>query len=323
MPQISIIIPIYNAERYLDECLGSIRKQTFQDFEAIMVDDGSKDNSAKICQHYVALDSRFKYIYKENGGASSARNRGLENANGEWISFIDADDWIQEEFLEVLRSAFNEETVDMAVCSYHTEYTILPKSKKSAILMEREEMLNNLFLENTLGYQGFVWNKMFRSKVIRNGNIVFDEKACFNEDRLFCVQYVITMDGKCQYISSILYNYCKRDGSVINTSDRIFNKGVYSDFDTSVKILQLLKEGGFPSRTINLARDRILDSYDYIRHKMRSSHYSNAIEEQNKLRSRAIGISGGILFFIDNRIRRFLSKQINHFVKNKVYLEKL
>ena len=99
---ISIVIPIYNAEKYLEECLNSIKSQTYKNFEVIMVNDGSKDDSETICMNFLRSDSRFRYLKKANGGVSSARNLGLDNVKGDYITFIDADDWIDENHLELL-----------------------------------------------------------------------------------------------------------------------------------------------------------------------------------------------------------------------------
>ena len=99
---ISIVIPIYNAEKYLEECLNSIKNQTYKNFEVIMVNDGSKDESETICKRFLEYDARFRYFTKENGGVSSARNLGLDNVKGDFITFIDSDDWIAENHLELL-----------------------------------------------------------------------------------------------------------------------------------------------------------------------------------------------------------------------------
>ena len=99
-PKISIIVPVYNAEQYLRRCIDSILNQSFTDFELILIDDGSKDKSSDICDEYAAKDSRIKVYHKENGGVSSARNLGLDNANGEWIAFVDSDDFIKEDYLK-------------------------------------------------------------------------------------------------------------------------------------------------------------------------------------------------------------------------------
>ena len=115
---ISIIIPIYNVEKYLRQCLDSIMNQSYEQFECLLVNDGSPDNSADICREYVDKDSRFKYFEKENGGVSSARNLGIERSGGAYITFIDPDDWVESDYLEVLYRALVDEKADIAVSTY-------------------------------------------------------------------------------------------------------------------------------------------------------------------------------------------------------------
>ena len=115
---ISIVVPIYNVENYLRYCLDSIVSQTYQNFECLLINDGSPDNSADICREYVSKDARFKYFEKENGGVSSARNLGIEHSEGEYITFIDPDDWVESDYLEVLYRALLEEQADIAISTY-------------------------------------------------------------------------------------------------------------------------------------------------------------------------------------------------------------
>ena len=115
---ISIIVPIYNVENYLRQCLDSIVSQTYQNFECLLINDGSPDNSADICREYVEKDSRFKYFEKENGGVSSARNLGIERSGGAYITFIDSDDWVDSDYLEVLYNALIDENADISVSTY-------------------------------------------------------------------------------------------------------------------------------------------------------------------------------------------------------------
>ena len=115
---ISIIVPIYNVEKYLRQCLDSIIAQTYQNFECLLINDGSPDNSADICREYVSKDSRFRYFEKENGGVSSARNFGIECSKGQYITFIDSDDWVDSDYLEVLYRALIEEQADIAISTY-------------------------------------------------------------------------------------------------------------------------------------------------------------------------------------------------------------
>ena len=115
---ISIIVPIYNVENYLRHCLESIQNQTYQNFECLLINDGSPDNSADICREYVSKDSRFRYFEKENGGVSSARNLGIERSKGQFITFIDSDDWVDSDYLEVLYNSLVDERADIAISTY-------------------------------------------------------------------------------------------------------------------------------------------------------------------------------------------------------------
>ena len=115
---ISIKVPIYNVENYLRQCLDSIVSQTYQNFECLLINDGSSDNSADICREYIEKDSRFRYFEKENVGVSSARNLGIERSKGQYITFIDSDDWVDSEYLEVLYRALIEEKADIAITTY-------------------------------------------------------------------------------------------------------------------------------------------------------------------------------------------------------------
>ena len=115
---ISVIVPIYNVENYLRMCLDSIQNQTYKNFECLLINDGSPDNSAEICREYVAKDSRFRYFEKENGGVSSARNLGIECSEGVYITFVDSDDWVEPDYLEVLYSIIVQEKADISVSTY-------------------------------------------------------------------------------------------------------------------------------------------------------------------------------------------------------------
>lgn len=122
MPAVSIIVPVYNVEHYLDRCVASLVKQTFQNIEIILVDDGSPDDSGKMCDRWAEKDERIKVIHKQNGGLSDARNCGIEAAHGEYLAFIDSDDWIDEDMIEVLYNALIQNGADIAECSWRCIY---------------------------------------------------------------------------------------------------------------------------------------------------------------------------------------------------------
>lgn len=117
MPKVSVIIPVYNAEKYLRKCLDSVLAQSFADFEVLLINDGSTDGSGKICDDYAQKDARVKVFHKENGGVSSARNLGLDNATGDWIVFVDSDDYVEKNYFEVINNNLSQE-IDVLVFSY-------------------------------------------------------------------------------------------------------------------------------------------------------------------------------------------------------------
>ena len=122
-PTISVIAPVYNTEKYLPRCIDSILAQTFTDFELLLIDDGSKDNSGAVCDEYASKDERVRVFHKENGGVSSARNVGLDNAKGEWITFVDSDDWIAETMYQEMYELATLENADIVYCDINMVFS--------------------------------------------------------------------------------------------------------------------------------------------------------------------------------------------------------
>ncbi|MDD5021038.1 MAG: glycosyltransferase [Endomicrobiaceae bacterium] len=165
---VSIIIPVYNAEKYLRRCLDSVFRQTYNKLEIILVDDGSTDGSAKICDEYAENDSRIKVIHKTNEGVSSARNEGLKIANGEYIAFIDADDYIKEDMFEYLTVLMENNSAQIAICNY-CEYTGSKIHNKNIIEEKNLVLSNNDALPMIFTSLTFAcWNKMFKAELFQN-----------------------------------------------------------------------------------------------------------------------------------------------------------
>lgn len=185
--KISIIIPIYNAEKYLVRCLDSILAQTFTDYELLLIDDGSKDSSGKICDEYAEKYSRIRVFHKSNGGASSARNVGLDNACGEWIAFADADDYVSPNWLSVF--------INIDECDLKTQGIITDKPfLKNLGLKYAFEYEGNAcgFLKRAFPIRivGYLFCKLFRASIIKDNAIRFDESVRYLEDELFVVSYL-------------------------------------------------------------------------------------------------------------------------------------
>ena len=223
MPIISIIIPIYNVGFYLRCCLDSILAQTFQDWEAILVDDGSNDDCGKICDEYAAQDERIRVFHKENGGVSSARNVGLDNAQGKYLMFLDSDDfWLRNDVLEMLIGKAEEYDLDIIRGEYsamHEDGTLAWNREISAERRNHAgQILTNVeFLEYAIHGEFFLWLSMFKRSSI--GKLRFEKGRVFLEDMLFYSTYLLH-SLRCMYVPNIrFYAYRKNEGSASNEAN--------------------------------------------------------------------------------------------------------
>lgn len=215
---ISIIIPVYNAEYTLNRCIDSILNQTFQDWELLLINDGSIDQSGKLCDQYAVTDQRIKVFHKENEGVSVARNLGIKESTGEYITFIDADDEVVKDYLAILYE--NIQQSDIVFFFFKWIYT---DNSKLVILLDNfysEERISiekemSLLMNNKIGYDlfGFTWNKIFKSYIIKKNNIRFVKGLATSEDEVFTLDY-------CRYIRKLkvinlpLYIYHISDGGL-------------------------------------------------------------------------------------------------------------
>ncbi len=199
----SIIIPAYNADKTLNRCFDSILAQTFKDFEVIVVNDGSKDKTKQIIDHYADTDSRISAIHKPNGGVSSARNEGLSYASGEYIVFIDADDYIDKDYLE----SFSKSNADIIVCGFKMFGNSSNKSIPSPQFITGHENICNHLCDNiSKSYFRTPWSKAFKSSIIKRNNCKFDTAIRFGEDSDFNFRVFANADS-IEIISTAAYNY--------------------------------------------------------------------------------------------------------------------
>ncbi len=203
-PKISVIVPIYNVEKYLDACLSSIQKQTFKDFEVLLINDGTPDNSMEIAQKYADADKRFTIFNKTNGGLSDARNFGLKKAKGEYIAFIDSDDRIRPKFLENLYRAITRFDADVAVCNFCLYYVNKNKIKRSGSFLQHNRLYDPISgmkeLLNDRNMRFYVWNKLWRASLFTDNNI--EMTKMFYEDIVICSQLF------CHAKRIVTINYC-------------------------------------------------------------------------------------------------------------------
>lgn len=180
-PKISVIVPVYNAEKYLHRCMDSILAQTFTDFELLLIDDGSKDQSGAICDEYARKDERVRVWHKENGGVSSARNVGLDNARGEWVTFSDSDDWLEPNAFAYYDEMTKKHSFDYLYCGYFLNG--VPKTPEDEGNFGVKDFLNKNECDK-------LWYGLYLSSAIKRNNIRFDKKITLSEDKLFNYQFL-------------------------------------------------------------------------------------------------------------------------------------
>lgn len=211
MPKVSIIVPVYKTEKYLNRCIDSILVQTFTDFELILVDDGSPDRCGEICDEYADRDSRIKVIHKKNGGLSEARNFGLEIVQGDFIGFVDSDDYIESDMYESLYNACIDNDLDLSMCGRYDVY----KDKKTPLftLEEREIWTSDLAISNLLIWNNIdsaVWDKLFKRTLFNNIRFPVGK---YNED-IYILPKIIHNSQKIVHIGEPKYYYYHRFDSI-------------------------------------------------------------------------------------------------------------
>ena len=218
---ISIIVPIYNSEKYLCKCLNSIVKQTYSNIEIILIDDGSIDNSGKLCDQLALCDERIIVIHKENNGVSSARNRGIDIATGKMMVFLDADDYIHRDYITTLYNNMVNNKVEFSLCVTENIYENGRKQKnhdiEKDIILDHKQFLNTEILDK---FWGSVCGGLFLSKIIKENNIRFNEKIYNLEDMLFKCEYINHIQ-KVYYSSYVgYYRMVRQDGVTYSKFNR-------------------------------------------------------------------------------------------------------
>lgn len=224
MAEISIIVPVYQVEKYISDCIDSILSQTFTDFELILVDDGSIDNSGKICDKYAEKDKRIKVIHKENGGLSDARNRGLDNALGKYFMFVDSDDYIAPNMAECLYKNITKGNIDIAVCNFHYAFEEKEKdfsTENKAEVLDGKEIFYHRKNERNYGFWTVAWKKLYKAETFKNMRFRFGK---YHEDE-FWANDIYRMNIKVVTVSESLYYYRQRENSIMG------NKNVQKCFD--------------------------------------------------------------------------------------------
>lgn len=205
-PVVSIIVPVYNGEKVLKRCMDSILCQTFKDWELILLDDGSKDESLSICESYAERDGRIRVISKENEGVSATRNQGICEAKGQYIQFVDCDDYLTNTYLESMVSKMTEQKVDLVITGYtrHRNGKIVENFPIERKIEGKEELAQNFFDLYNRWYLNTPWNKLYRRDKVKNS---FPEDMSLGEDLMFNLSYLENVE-KIYVMKHAGYQYC-------------------------------------------------------------------------------------------------------------------
>ncbi len=246
MSLISVIVPVYNSEKYLFKCLESLRKQTFKDIEVVLVNDGSVDKSLDICKYFSKIDERFVVYNTQNMGVSHARNFGISKSNSQLINFVDSDDYVEENILEELNNALNNQKYDFSMCGY------LKRKQFKTDNVEIEQFQcrkfkgkTKAFLENILKYyhppilQGPCW-KLFKKSIINDNKIEFNQNMEFGEDLDFVLSYLLH-SSNISCINKCLYNYRLQGDQSLSTKFNINKMEVYIQLAEKLETLEIEK----------------------------------------------------------------------------------
>lgn len=262
---ISIIVPIFNVERYLDDCLNSIINQTYKNLEIILIDDGSIDSSGIICDKYLEIDKRIKVIHQDNKGLSMARNAGLDIATGEFVAFVDSDDWLELNMYEELHKAICMYQTDIATCGikeiYHDSVKITNNSCEKYTVRTKKETFRDLY-KPSCNIRFEVWNKMFRKTAIIKNRFVegqIYEDVYFDYITLINITKIVTVQAN-------LYCYRKQRPGNTNTT---FQWNRFSIFTELYRYIIFFKKNGW---------DDLVDDYKIFAAETALSHYIDAYE---------------------------------------------
>ena len=282
---LSIIIPIYNAERYLSDCLDSILNQSYSDFELLLIDDGSTDASGAICDHYAIEDSRILVIHQPNQGVSAARNKGIENAMGDWLYFMDADDTLKPDGLRQLLSLTSEKT-DMIWAGYevYDEHRNLTYAIEERVVktLTITEALKNMYQPEYYHYQGYLWCKLFRRELLIHAGFRFNEHIYFNEDRLFVTQAICASGNEVVMTTTPVYNYYEHADSAMQIITQSYNPKFETDLMAYVLMQETIKTHTKDRSLHRMADEGIIFSYRHItgmqkRYRVQSAEAKNRV----------------------------------------------
>ncbi len=237
---ISVIVPCYNSELYISDCVDSVRGQSNKDWELIIIDDSSSDNTWNVCKQISESDQRVILLKNEGHGVSSARNTGIKCAKGEYICFVDSDDWLENNALEKMLAGMKNAQITTG------SYRKIGNSMNESLtlkdgIIDKDAFVMSLF-HSSEGYQGYCWGKLFRMSIIKEYGIFFDTNLAYNEDRLFVLEYAMHINTAA-ISASVIYNYRQHSESAMSLSKNLLrSKNISDEIISAHKIKEILND---------------------------------------------------------------------------------
>lgn len=277
MEKVSIIIPAYNAEKFIERCINSILRQTYEQLEIVIINDGSLDETLTLCNQYKEQDQRICVIDQRNKGVAATRNVGLQNATGDYILFVDVDDWIEPSMVERLMDAINEQdTFDIAFCSFDNAEVpeqVTPKTGAPVEVWDKEKQQKEFLIHKRM--TGMLWNKLIRAELFKD--IMFDETVGYGEDAQVLWK-VLKRSRNMIVLQDVLYHHVLEKQSI---SHQTYSRTKYS----AIKVWKEIEEDvnkEYPQWK-SLVHERLLSTATYTYYEMKRSQYRNK-EESSYLR---------------------------------------
>lgn len=267
---ISVVVPVYKVENFIEQCLASITNQTYKNIEVFLIDDGSPDRCSEICDNWARMDERFYVIHQKNKGVSAARNRAMNKIRGEYLIFIDSDDWVEPVMLERLVQEMGE-NIDAVFCGYNKVDEISGDLLTAVVPVDTGIVVRDVGVAEIFGaYSTMLWNKMFRTSILLD-NPMFDERLKIGEDELWMIQNLIN-SRKISLINTPLYNYRSRVSGA--SKDYSISTARLSEIDSQKKVLDEIKKYDSANLTL-LAQKRMYYSCQTI---MKYAYYQGDYE---------------------------------------------
>lgn len=311
-PFLTIIVPVYNTKGFLPQCVESILTQSFVDFELFLIDDGSTDGSGAICDEYAKKESRIHVFHKVNGGVSSARNLGLDNASGEWVYFVDSDDQVLPDGLQTMVDYISDD-VDIVLGGYkrynesgHIVYEI---DDRVVCLMDKRESLSTLYARHGKYYDYLTYGciRFLRNKIIQKHNLRFDIGLKNKEDTLFLTQYICRSNGITRFTTTPVYRYNLRNDSAMGAWKRGFDYKYIDSLYALIKMRDEIHRVFSPFSEVSY----IADEGVWIRYNMILNRMSSLAIQDDGLKSQMhhdVYKALRLQFFIRKKLRNRIRK---------------